>query len=249
MSEDAVDDDLPVTNAAVALARYGERPHEPTPPSQVIFGALISVAAIAALLIFLPAAWLGPTKYSAWATAMQAFGTVMAFAGTTAAFVWQWRRERDLGALAVGAERRSQAVRVHGWLATENPDTVMDDVPPFVAVVENRSDAPVYKVLVEVVDGRRAGEPVLTPVMSEHTGSADLVPPQSRVRMTLTNFGGALGWRPALQVSFTDASGQHWIRHSFGPLVELQKPAWAQKGADMGWSWAGILSSDRIESL
>lgn len=244
------DDNLDLlVNPAVALAQVGDPPTAQQPPRRILVIALLGLAIVTGLLTFVPAAYLGPLKYSAWGTAVQAFGTVMAFAATTTAFAWQWITEREQSRLTAAAERRAQAARVHGWLATTRAESESEDLPPFLVVLENRSDLPIYKALVEVVDGRNPGVPELQKGLDELVSSADLVPPQSRLRLELPNFGGAMGWRPALQVAFTDGAGRHWIRHSFGPLVELERPAWVHKEIDLGWSWQGILSAADIEPL
>lgn len=177
MPGDPLDDvDLPITNPGVALAQHGEKRVAPKSPSRLIFQVLAVVGVVTALLILAPTAWLTTAQWSAWATAVQAFGTVMAFAAAAAAFWWQWLRERDRDQKRADVERRSQARRVHGWVAVENPSTVVNDNPPFIAYLENRSDEPIYKAVIEIVDGRVAGEPTLSSTpLDDQRASADVV--------------------------------------------------------------------------
>ena len=63
-------------------------------------GYMVGVVAIGVFvlaLLVVPALWMAPDKYTALATAVQAFGTVMAFVAAAAAFIWQWTQGRQAG--------------------------------------------------------------------------------------------------------------------------------------------------------
>ena len=57
----------------------------------IVIGIVLAAAVTGALLA-VPAPYWVEDRYTAWSTAVQAFGTVMAFAATTAALLWV---ERD----------------------------------------------------------------------------------------------------------------------------------------------------------
>lgn len=199
----------------------------------VITGALLAV----------PAPYWREDRYTAWSTAVQAFGTVMAFAAKTAALLWEWNRDRRAQYHLAHRERRRQAELISGWLVNQTP-TGVEELPPFLVSVQNASTSSIFKVLAQIVDGRNAGEPVLGPPVgpADWAKGFEQVPPGATLVAEFTNRGGALGWRPAVQVSFTDSAGHHWIRYASGPLRELKEPAWLLAEQELSWSWAGVLS-------
>jgi uncharacterized membrane protein len=206
--------------------------------------ALLAVALGVTVALVAPAWSLSPSRYTGWATAVQAFGTVMAFAAATAVFIWQWNESRQRDAAALAEERASQARLVSGWLSVLRSDDGMGDLR---VVVRNGSPLPITKVVAAVVDGREMGE--VAPevrVIESMIATFDVVPPSSTVQKFIPNPGGAMGWRPSVQTSFTDAADRHWVRHSNGPLNEESEPLWPRIGIDLGWSWEGVLDDDAI---
>ena len=186
-----------LVNPAVALARFGDVPATREPPRRTIFVVLILLAVLTGLATFAPAAALDPARYSAWGSAVQAFGTVMAFAATTAALAWHWLTERENTRYAIEVERRSQAVRIHGWLATTEPETG-EEIPPFLVVVENRVTYPStrrsWRSSMAAIPANQSSGPACT---------IKLVPPLDSASIQAAAQPAELRWRDGLASSAT----------------------------------------------
>ena len=207
--------------------------------------AVVGVAALVGLLLIVPAWRLTPPEYTAWATAVQAFGTVMAFVGAFTAFAWQWVQTRKLEQQRADAERASQASRVAGWLVL----TGSGQDEGYEITVRNSSDLPVTRLMAMIVDGRYS-PPACEPATPECGIFApfDPVPPSTTLRKRTESAGGASGWRPSVQIAFTDAAGRHWVRRPDGALFEIDGSPGNLFNYSF-WSYDGLLHEDALRPV
>jgi len=148
------------------------------------------------------------------------WGTVpdwLAAVGTLAAFAVALRLlGKELAARREAEEdhRREQARRVSVW-ATE-----IEQVPPalgslvFFVVRANRSDEPVYDVLIEMASNDPGG------AWAPWRKHIPVMPPgQEQTRLQVVPY------RPGpVTLTFTDAVGRRWKRYPDGRLVEPDRP-------------------------
>ena len=212
-------------------------------PTHVVVLGAVGIFAVVALAA--PAQWMSPGRYVGWATAVQAFGAVMAFSAAATAFAWQWSQANANESERLAQARASQAQLVSNWLVVV-ADTGEDGL---LLTVRNGSEGPITKVVVGVVDGRYVGAVPELHLNQDMTALFDVVPPRSFARKRVMNPGGAMGWRPAALVAFTDAADRHWWRHSNGPLGELPTPLWETMDLGFNWSWTGVLGADTVEPI
>jgi hypothetical protein len=200
------------------------------------------VAALVGLLLIVPAWRLSSAEYTAWATAVQAFGTVMAFVAAFTAFAWQWAQTRTLEQQRAAFERASQASRVAGWLVL----TGSGQDEGYEITVRNSSDLPVTRLMAMIVDGRY-GPPVGEPAAFDCgiVAPFDPVPPSTTLRTRTGSPGGASGWRPSVQIAFTDAAGRHWVRRPDGALFEIDVSPGDLFNYSF-WSYDGLLHEDAL---
>lgn len=204
-----------------------------------------AIGVVTTVLLAVPARSMGPGRYVGWATAVQAFGAVMAFSAAAVAFVWQWSQSNAHEAERLAEARAAQARLVSNWLVVV-ADTGEDGL---LLTVRNGSESPITKVVVGVVDGRSVGSLPEQNIIRELMGLFDVVPPRSIATVKVPNPGGAMGWRPATIVAFTDAADRHWWRHSNGPLRELDAALWETMDLGLNWSWTGVLGPQAISPL
>ncbi len=150
------------------------------------------------------------------------FGSAVVF-GTLALALYQIRTERVFRHESEQREaqglRRVQAERISGWPAAE---TNRRGTP---LTLLNRSDEPVYEVVVTLVmvqgAGPRRGEEGVRP---EYRRVLSVLPPGRWKTFVQMGWAG-MSRRPGVEVAFTDRSGVHWIRRATGALEEIQRPA------------------------
>ena len=116
--------------------------------------------------------------------------------------------------------RREQAKRISGWPAKDYKGSEQTFM-----VLLNRSDEPVYEVIVALVVVQGAGS---------YHGEDHVLRDERRILSVLPpgrwKVGIRSGWHggsrfPGAEVAFTDRAGVHWIRRATGKLEEIQEPA------------------------
>ena len=116
------------------------------------------------------------------------------------------------------------------------------------AWLANGSDQPVYGVVAWVVASGGAapatGEEwvrTIGPEAAQRDGAfgarepstpalLPLLPPGATSLELPAWAGSGSGGRPAIEIAFTDAMGQHWIRRGGGRLASIDAPAWRHYG-------------------
>jgi hypothetical protein len=137
------------------------------------------------------------------------------------------RRARSAG------ERMEQARQISAWISrfeiSMPPNESGDGQTGFtIADLLNSSDQPVYRLIAWLVTypggmatgeeaARRRGE-------SEEQLAAYGVVPPGMYELELPEFVFGMLNKPAVEISFTDAAGRHWIRRQDGRLVEMKRP-------------------------
>ena len=212
---------------------------------------LAGVAAVTLLSLIVPALMLSSTKYASWAAAVQAFGTVMAFASASAAFIWQRSQAEQREAEVFHDARSAQARLVSAWLETIDDGS---DAGRLQVTIRNGSEMAINRVVANIIDGRgdfdeSSASTPLGPATPDYQVLFEQVPPSLVAVGSVASWGGAMGWRPAIEIGFTDAANRHWIKVSHGPLTEIPQPIWKILDITFDWSWTGVLSAHTIKRL
>lgn len=127
-------------------------------------------------------------------------------------------------------ELRAQADRISGW-----PDEDPSSNDPLRSKLRllNKSDEPVYEVVVSVVlvqgAGPRIGEEV-PPDWARNVFS--ILPPGQWVAFQPSR-GGGMNRRPGVEIAFTDSRGRSWIRRATGAVQEIKKSPIAHYGLSL----------------
>jgi hypothetical protein len=148
-------------------------------------------------------------------------GTVCAFGVTYLLLRSQVAAQRLVEAKReeeVNHRLREQARLISASLASSLPPTPRDDDRLVVPVeVRNRSDEPIYNVILEMRSSwDRDAQPIyytLTAVAPDSTRNLSF---QALVRMNVEE--------PPLAIAFTDTAGLHWLRQPLGQLERLAEP-------------------------
>jgi hypothetical protein len=113
-------------------------------------------------------------------------------------------------------ERRRQAERISGWPG-------IDEVETTTLIILNRSDEPVYEVVVTLVfvqgGGVRRGEDY-GPRNYQSVSVISVLPP-GRWRVDVRGGWHGMMRRPGVEVAFIDRAGITWIRRATGTLEEV----------------------------
>ena len=212
----------------------------------------LAVGAVLALAIFVLAKAHRSVDYwtVAWPGVLTGCGTLALAAVTYRVLVGDQedRRKRDLhDQKQAERERRAQAEAISGWYAGEedtDSDTRADSSPPTKMFLLNRSDSPVYRVVVTLafLSGTppKTGEEWVAQTGGLPYAKAFGSLPPGRWRVDTDSGWGALGARPGVEVAFTDRSGQHWIRRADGRLDEVSEEAMSHYGVPGYFSLEGI---------
>lgn len=181
-----------------------------------------------------------PGDWATWAAAV--------FTGA-AVFVALWqihveRRERQKVERSAQEERkRLQATKVSAWITKAYND------PIWIAVLNN-SDEPVYEVVISLVSVQGAGPPRdAHDIESKFRYRAFLsVVPPGRFYASMPYGGHGMFIRFGLEVAFTDASGQYWVRKGNGDLSCIAIPAidYYQLHKPVAWDYPVIESMNDI---
>lgn len=141
----------------------------------------------------------------------------------TRAQMSQERRERR------DEEKREQAVGVSVW----SDRSLSEDGQHAAYTVGNRSDLPVYHVVIYPVPVQGAADPAT--VRRSGMTNVNVIPPGLyEVEGPLVNAGMSLVFEPA--IAFTDAGGNHWLRDADGTLSELDRDPYVEYDLPLPYS-------------
>lgn len=116
------------------------------------------------------------------------------------------------------ATKRKQAAGVSTWLSSRTFGTKVH-YKRQVVILNNNSDSPIYNLVVSIVDARNTdakGEE--NP--EEFRRAIDASPPGQVFCFAPEGYSG-MGFRAGVELAFSDANGNHWVRRSNGKLESL----------------------------
>jgi hypothetical protein len=171
-----------------------------------------------------------------WLVALPGWLTGVGTLGLAAVTFWLARREgsdrRRLQSAEedrIMAERRAQAGSVTAWFAGQV--NVPVGPPQSRVAITNRSDEPVYNVVVFLVfvqgaapDTGEAAMATFEDHVWDYVRVLSVLPPGAWEILTVGDWGGMQRF-PGAETGFTDKSGTHWIRRANGSLEEIATDA------------------------
>lgn len=115
--------------------------------------------------------------------------------------------------------KREQAFQINSWIDPEDKSRVL---------IINGSKQPIYEVVIHLVISAGAGPRTSEEVSaggSNYSPNANrylrrIVPPGTYITGLELTWGG-MARRPGVEISFTDAQGEHWIRREGGNIQPL----------------------------
>lgn len=136
---------------------------------------------------------------------------------TAATLIWLVVERDQLQKEKRESEKREQAAGVSTWLSKKafHSGHLMRQT----IVLNNNSDSPIYNIVVSIVDARNKdakGEE--TP--EEFRRVIDASPPGQAFCLAPEGYMG-MGFHPSVEIAFSDANGNHWVRRGNGQLKEL----------------------------
>lgn len=144
--------------------------------------------------------------------------TVLGSLATAATLIWLVLERDQLQKEKREAEKRKQASGVSTWLSNKMFGT-RAHYKRQIIVLNNNSDAPIYNLVISIVDARNndaKGEE--TP--EEFRRIIDASPPGQVFCFAPEGYNG-MGFRPGVEIAFSDANGSHWVRRGNGILEIL----------------------------
>ncbi len=178
-----------------------------------------------------------------WPEWLAAVGTVGALAAALAQIEVARRRLRTDRKEQLARERRAQAELVSAWIGdvrTSNDFDMKIGGPSDTATnleLSNASGSPVYRAVLSIVDIQGTGWKGQGKAPDGYQFCVSIIPP-GRFHLTIRRgFGAGMGIHWEVELSFTDAAGQHWVRRASGLLEELDADAVThyQVSRPVGW--------------
>lgn len=142
------------------------------------------------------------------------FGVIGSLA-TALTLFWLVLERNQLQKEKTETERKRQAVGVSAWLTKRTFSHASHQI----IILNNNSDAPIYRVVVPIVDARNKdakGEET----QEEFRPVIDAVPPGQTFCFAPKGYSG-MGFHPSVEIAFSDANGNYWARRGDGRLEEL----------------------------
>jgi hypothetical protein len=181
---------------------------------------------------------LGPDWWTAIGTLAGAIGTVAAVTVALVQVGIERRARLTRDSEALEQRKRSQAALVSAWVDGERVLQEWESEPGTLVAMLNRSDTAVYNVAVFIVAqlGRSPDSAEAIMRLSKGDNRAyykllGVLPPGS---WTASSYGsGGMLLQPAVEIAFSDAAGNHWIRRVSGLLEPLSKPAFEYFDVDV----------------
>lgn len=163
---------------------------------------------------------------------------------TLATIVWQLNRDRKWRndeIERVSNERKlSQAIKVSSWVIDNHPGTSI--------IIANNNTDPLYDVVAFIV--LQTSERIATDHINDSTSylnrkkhyvTVHVLPPGTWKIQAYDGWHGMSKF-PYSEVSFTDSSGNHWVRRANGSIEELRENALASTGLGFPYLEYGITS-------
>jgi hypothetical protein len=151
--------------------------------------------------------------------------TVLGSLATAATLIWLVLERDQLQKEKIKTEMRKQAAGVSTWLSTRTSGDRLH-LTQQIIVLNNNSDSPIYNLVVSIVDARNKdakGEE--TP--DEFRRIIDASPPGQAYCFAPVGYSG-MGFHPSVEVAFSDANGNHWVRRGNGRLEPLPNDPFMQ---------------------
>jgi len=144
--------------------------------------------------------------------------TVLGSLATAMTLIWLVIERDQLQKEKREAEKRKQAAGVSTWLSSRMFGAKVH-YKRQVIILNNNSDSPIYSLVVSIVDARNTdakGEE--TP--EEFRRVIDASPPGQVFCSAPEGYSG-MGFRAGVELAFSDANGNHWVRRGNGKLEGL----------------------------
>lgn len=117
------------------------------------------------------------------------------------------------------ANKREQANKINSWIDPENESK---------ALIVNGSNQPIYWVVIHLVISAGGGpqtSEAVSAMSKDHCPNTNrylrrMVPPGTYL-MGLKHTWGGMMRQPGVEISFTDARGEHWVRRKDGTVEPL----------------------------
>lgn len=145
---------------------------------------------------------------------------------------------------AVEREERAQALTVSAWYGAKPDDQSGDAL-----IILNRSETPVYNVVVTMVfvqgaAPRRGEEYRELDHLRDHRHCLATLPPGLWTVPAPEGWAGMMRF-PAAEIAFSDAAGLHWVRRSNGELVRLEVEPFEHFAIErpIGYAWPNLVRS------
>ena len=173
---------------------------------------------ICVLLFFGCVAWVAYQSPTIRLDHFASLATLLGSFVTAATLVWLVLERDQLQKEKREAEKRKQAAGVSVWLSSRSPSGRANRTSRTI-ILNNNSDSPIYNLVVSIVDARNKdakGED--TP--EELRRILDASPPGQAYCVAPEGYMG-MGFHPSVEIAFSDADGNHWVRRGNGRLQEL----------------------------
>lgn len=117
--------------------------------------------------------------------------------------------------ISKNADFLDQAEHVSAWIENETGSKAT-------VVMLNESKSPVYKVVIKLV---RAGNEITDHIDMELLGYVSFISilPPGKYLTYIDNDYHGMSFTPAIEISFTDSKGLHWVRGGNGNIRRLKK--------------------------
>lgn len=145
--------------------------------------------------------------------------TILGSFATASTLIWLVIERDQLQKEKREDAKRKQATGVSTWLSKKHfPNSQLTQQ---IVVLNNNSDAPIYNIVVSIVDTRsRDAKGEKTP--AEFQLIVDAAPPGQSFCFAPQGYGG-MGFHPGVEIAFSDTNGRHWVRRGNGQLRNLPR--------------------------
>jgi hypothetical protein len=150
-------------------------------------------------------------------TWISAIGTVAAFSIAFYQIQLERKAREALEKKQYEYEVRKQAEHVSAWVDHEIANGVHT-----VIAISNRSNEPIYQVIVSIVAFRGAGPTYQGNLTNHFRGFASVAPP-GEVFLKVDGGYHGMGFRPSVEIAFADRSNRYWVRKGQGELTSISK--------------------------
>ncbi|MFF2587602.1 hypothetical protein ACFVSS_06860 [Peribacillus butanolivorans] len=164
--------------------------------------------------------------------------------GTIATLIfafWQLQTERRT---ANDNEKKFQATKVSVWIDSENSREICYSI-------QNVSDLPIYQAIITLVGIQGAGLPRNGEdegVDESYKYRLNLVTiPPGKFFTTSESSDRGPSFEYGVEIAFTDASGNHWVRRSNGQLKEIKTSPFEFYNISLPVTWSKVKDEKSIE--